>query len=108
MGNGAFSGCSSLSAFVVDYSNTKLTASGGVLYSKDKSVLICYPSSRVGKSYLLPKSVEQIAPYAFEDVAFLQKILYEGNSGKFSTIEVGEGNDFFSGLSVTYNYVGAK
>ena len=108
IGNGAFSGCSSLSAFIVDYSNTKLTASGGVLFSKDKSTLICYPASRVGKSYLLPKSVLQIAPCAFEDVAFLQKILYEGSATQFRAIEVGDGNDFFSGLSVTYNYVGAK
>ena len=108
VGEGAFSGCSSLSAFVVDYSNTKLTASGGVLFTKDKSTLICYPASRVGKSYLLPKSVLQIAPGAFEELAFLQKILYEGSSTQFRAIEVGDGNDFFSGLSVTYNYVGAK
>ena len=108
VGEGAFSGCSSLSAFVVDYSNTKLAASGGVLFSKDKSTLICYPSSRVGKSYMLPESVEQIAPCAFEDLSFLQKILYEGSASEFRQIEVGDGNDYFLGLSVTYNYAGAK
>ena len=108
VGDGAFSGCSSLSAFVVDYSNTRLTASGGVLFSKDKTTLICYPASRSGKSYMLPKSVEQIAPCAFEEVSFLQKILYEGSATKYRAIDVADGNDALEGLSVTYNYAGAK
>lgn len=108
IGVGAFSGCSSLSAFVVDNSNTALSASGGVLFSKDKGTLICYPASRVGKSYLLPKTTVEIAPYAFEDIVFLQKILYEGSATQFSAIKLGVGNDLFSGLAVTYNYVAAK
>ena len=108
VGEGAFSGCVSLSAFVVDYSNTKLSTNGGVLFSKDKSTLICYPSSRVGKSYLLPRSVEQIAPCAFEELSFLQKILYEGSASAFRGIDVADGNDALSELSITYNYVGAK
>ena len=108
IGTGAFSGCSSLSAFVVDYANSKFAASGGVLFSKDKSTLICYPASRSGKSYMLGVNVTVIAPYAFEEVFYLQKILYEGSSSKYRAINVGDGNDLFLGLAVTYNYVGAK
>ena len=108
IGSGAFSGCSSLTAFVVDYGNSKFTASGGVLFSKDKSTLICYPASRAGKTYMLGTNVTQIAPCAFEEVSFLQKILYEGSATKYRAIEVGDGNDIFLGLAVTYNYTGAK
>lgn len=106
--SGAFSGCSSLTAFVVDYGNSKFTASGGVLFSKDKSTLICYPANRSGKSYMLGVNVTTIAPCAFEDAVYLQKILYEGSSSKYRAIDVGDGNDIFLGLAVTYNYTGAK
>ncbi len=108
IGDGAFSGCSSLSAFVVDYSSTSFSASGGVLFSKDKRTLICYPASRAGKSYMLGKNVTQIAPCAFEEVCFLQKILYEGSASQYRAIDVADGNDALAGLSVTYNYSGAK
>ena len=108
IGERAFSGCTSLASFSVDSSNTKYASSGGVLFFKNKSELVCYPISRVGKSYILPMSVKIIGAYAFEDVTYLQKILYEGSSAKYKSIEVCEGNDTFLGLAITYNYSGAK
>ena len=108
IGSKVFSGCTSLSAFNVDTENTRFASSGGVLFSKDKTLLICYPASRVGKSYLLGTSVKEISPYAFESATYLQKILYEGSSSKYRAITIGAGNTVLSSISVTCNYAGAK
>ncbi|MBO5845364.1 MAG: leucine-rich repeat protein [Clostridia bacterium] len=108
IGVGAFVGCSSLESFSVSSSNTKYCAVGGVLFSKDKTTLVCYPSQRVGKSYLLSTNVQSIAAYAFEELTYLKTILYEGSTTKFYAINVGVGNGDFDSLSVTCNYVPAK
>jgi len=108
IGSGAFSGCSSLESFTVSSQNTKYCAVGGVLFNKNKTTLICYPASRVGKSYLLSTNVKTIAEYAFDGVQNLTTILYEGSTSKFHSIEVESGNRDFSDLSVTCNYVAAK
>lgn len=108
IGTGAFVGCSSLESFSVSSSNTKYCAVGGVLFSKDKTTLICYPSQRVGKSYLISTNVRNIAAYAFDGVTYLKTILYEGSTNKFYSIDVGVGNGDFDSLSVTCNYVPSK
>ena len=108
IGTGAFVGCSSLESFSVSSSNTKYCAVGGVLFSKDKTTLICYPSQRVGKSYLLSRNVQSIAAYAFDGVTYVKTILYEGSTTKFYSIDVGVGNGDFDSLSVTCNYVPSK
>ncbi|MBQ8140107.1 MAG: leucine-rich repeat protein [Clostridia bacterium] len=106
--SGAFAKCSSLVSFNVNSSNTKYCAVGGVLFSKDKTVLVCYPAMKVGTSYLLSTNVKTISAYAFGGVTNLKTILYEGSSSKFNSISVEAGNEKLSKLSVTYNYVAAK
>lgn len=108
IGNSVFKGCSSLKSISVSSSNTKYCSVGGVLFSKDKTVLICYPSMKVGQSYLLSTNVSSISPYAFNNVTYLEKILYQSSSSKFQAIEVGAGNGSFESAAVTYNYVPAK
>ncbi len=108
IGTGAFAGCSSLVSFSVESSNTKYCSVGGVLFSKDKTTLVCYPAMKVGKSYLLSTNVETIAAYAFDGVKNLEKILYAGSTSKFYDITVKTGNSDFEALSVTCNYVSAK
>lgn len=108
IGNSVFKGCSSLKSISVSSANTKYCSVGGVLFSKDKTVLICYPSMKVGQSYLLSTNVSSISSYAFDDVTYLEKILYQSSSSKFQSIEVGVGNSSFESVTVTYNYVPAK
>ncbi len=108
IGTGAFVECSSLVSFSVSSSNTKYCAVSGVLFSKDKTTLVCYPSKRVGKSYLLSTNVRTISAYAFDGVEHLKTVLYEGSTSKFYSIDVGTGNQDFDSLSVTCNYVPAK
>ncbi|MBR6679637.1 MAG: leucine-rich repeat protein [Clostridia bacterium] len=106
IGTGAFRGCGGLSFINVDALNPSFCSSEGVLYSKDKSVLVCYPQSRSGSRYILPTSVRTISAYAFENVLNLTGILYEGSIVKFQSIDVLAGNEKFSSLSITCNYSG--
>jgi hypothetical protein len=108
IGEGAFRGCSSLIMISVDRSNPKLSAVGGILYSKSKNILICYPCARVGSSYLINPNVKRIAADAFYGVKHLTKLYYEGTTAEFSQIEVGIGNRIFSTLPITCNYLHSK
>ena len=108
IGNGSFVGCSSLVAINVDSSNPKFCSVGGVLFSRDRTKLICYPAAKVGTRYLLSTNVKEIAPYAFDGVSNLKAILYEGSTAKYQSIEIGSGNRIFTSLPVTCNYSGAK
>ena len=67
IGDGAFAGCSSLPTITVAAGNTKYVAIDGVLFYKDKTVLLQYPAGRAGTSYVIPKEVINIAPVSFKD-----------------------------------------
>lgn len=108
IGTGAFRGCSSLVAINVDTENAVYCSVGSVLFSKDKSVLVCYPMNRAGANYLLSTGVKAIGAYAFEGAVNLKKLLYEGNISKFQSIDILIGNDILSTLPITCNYVPAK
>ncbi len=108
IGTGAFVGCNSLAAFVVDSTNTAYCAVGSVLFSKDKTMLIAYPAKRVGTTYLLSTNVTQIAPYAFDGVSVLEKLLYYGSISRFQEIEVGVGNSRFTQMPIEFNYKAEK
>ena len=104
----AFVGCSSLVAINVNSKNDSFCSVGGVLYSKNKSELICYPAAKVGRSLLLASSVKSIAENAFCGVQNLAAVYYEGSMSKFLAIEIAAGNDDFLTLPVTCDYVPSK
>ena len=64
IGNGAFSACDNLRSIHVDGQNPHYCADDGIIFSKDKSTLVCCP----GKSgaYTIPDGVTTIGDYAFE------------------------------------------
>ena len=105
---GAFRGCTNLVSISVDADNSIYCSVGGILFSEDKSVLVCYPVNRASNSYLIPKNVSSISAYAFEGVKNLKKILYEGSISSFQKINILIGNEILDGLTVTCNYVPAK
>lgn len=105
---GAFRGCAELVSISVDKDNPIYASVGGVLFSADRSVLICYPSNRAGVSYLLSSDVRSINAYAFEGARNLKKLLYEKNISSFQRINILVGNDILDKMSITCNYVSAK
>ncbi len=108
IGTGAFVGCSSLTAFVVDTTNTSYCAVEGVLFSKDKTVLVSYPAKKVGARYVLSTNVTEIAPYAFEGVSVLEKIYYTGTVSRYMDVKVGVGNARFTEMPIEFNYKTGK
>lgn len=108
VGTGAFRGCSGLVSINVDTENSVYCSVGGVLLSKDKTVLVCLPMNRPGSSYLLNTSTKAIAAYAFEGAINLKSLLYEGTISDFQKIDVLMGNGILDKIAITCNYVSAK
>ena len=63
----AFKDCGSLKDISVSPDNPSYSSLDGVLFNKDKTKLIRYPSGKEGKAYTVPDSVTEIAEGAFED-----------------------------------------
>ncbi len=60
----AFAECSGMKRYDVVAGNPYLTTVDGVLFSKDKTVLMAYPYGKTDKSYAVPEGTKSIADYA--------------------------------------------
>ncbi len=65
LGNCPFGNCKSLTNIVVNSANPNYSSIGGVLFNKDKTILVQYPSQKEEKDYTIPKSVTSIGVGAF-------------------------------------------
>jgi hypothetical protein len=65
IGHEAFGSCDSLTSITVDGSNANYSSEGGVLFNKEKSVLIKYPGGKGGAYTTIPSSVTTIYGDAF-------------------------------------------
>ncbi len=70
----SFSGCIGLKTVSVDENNEAFISVDGVLYSKDLSKLILYPSSRAGEAYSIPDSTLVIGEDAFTNCKYLKSV----------------------------------
>jgi hypothetical protein len=70
---GAFWGCTSLTAITVDVLNPAYSSLDGVLFDRDQTTLIQCPGGRAG-SYAIPDSVTRILPGAFSDCTGLTSV----------------------------------
>lgn len=86
IGERIFSACDNLSGIFVDSNNSHYSSSTeGILFDKDKTVLITVPRTLSGK-YVIPDTVTTLADKAFDDVAFLTDITIPA-----SVVNIGEG-----------------
>ena len=104
IGKDAFKACPSLVCIEVDMDNEYYSSVNGVLFSKNKNVLIKYPSNKSSEKYYLNPNVKNIEPNAFEAVKNLSELLYTKNKESFETINIGSGNESLERISVNYNY----
>lgn len=69
-----FVGCTSLEAIEVDEENPGMCSVDGVLFSKDKSRLYCYPAGAKAKKYDVSSEVTWIGGEAFAHNMFLRAV----------------------------------
>lgn len=69
-----FDECTSLERIVVTEENSQYCSIDGVLFSKDRSQILCFPSGRKQKEYSIPEGVTIIGSGAFSDCTQLQHI----------------------------------
>lgn len=104
IGMGVFRGCSSLEAITVADENTVYCSENGVLFSIDKSVLVCVPVNFAKTDFLLKEEVVAVAAFAFEGVKNIRAIFYQGTVDEFQEIDFLTGNDVVKQLRITCNY----
>lgn len=104
---GAFRDCPSLKEILVEEGNPAYVSVDGVLYSADRSLLLCWPGAKVSAGYRVPEGVTRIAAYAFSgfqltDTLYLPASLTEIGEQAFSrcyglsAIKVSGGNPAFT------------
>jgi len=74
IGEDAFLFCNSLQAINVERTNAYFTGVRGILFSKDKNVLLKCPGNFSGKTVTVPGSVMSIAKYAFYQCTSIKNI----------------------------------
>ncbi len=126
IGAGVFIGCSSLAKITVDGDNKYYSSDGqGVLFNKNKTMLIQYPIGNTKTSYdvpggvsdigewafqycssltyiSLPNSVNNISSYAFWNCKNITEVRYDGIEDEWNRIEIADGNDDLLAATVTY------
>lgn len=79
IGNCAFSDCSSLQKFTVADENSNFSEREDVLYSKDGTTLIWYPSAKSNSSFVIPDIVKTVSGFAFLGAENLEEITISDN-----------------------------
>ena len=62
-----FNACEKLLSITVDTNNEYFCAESGVLFSKNKDILYCYPQGKTNVKYVIPNTVKTLATSAFRD-----------------------------------------
>ncbi len=68
--------CDEIQSIEVDESNPNLSSEDGVLFNKDKTVLLRYPAGNPRTEYIIPDSVKEISAEAFDRCGFLKRITF--------------------------------
>jgi len=130
IGNYAFGDCKSLSSIIVDENNINYSSDeNGVLFNKDKTLLMQYPIGNTRSTYIVPNSVTSIGDDAFaycrsltsitipdsvniiEYAAFygcdgLSDVYYSGTEAEWNKITIESYNDALLNATIHFNSSG--
>ena len=70
----SFGYCSSLKSIEIDEKNKNYLSENGIIFSKEKKVIIAYPAGKTEKSYNIPNTVTSIGNGAFSGCASLTSV----------------------------------
>ena len=74
IGEYAFYGCKSLEKINAAADNENYVSVNGILFSKDKTKIVCYPANKNDTSYSIPSRVKVVGSGAFRDCSHLKSI----------------------------------
>ncbi|MGN0486666.1 MAG: leucine-rich repeat domain-containing protein, partial [Acutalibacteraceae bacterium] len=99
IGKDAFTGCRNLTSITVDEDNENYSSDEyGVLFDKNKTVLVKYPAGNIRESYTIPNSVTCIVEAAFNSCKYLTSITIPNS---ITTLENGVFSACYSLTSIT-------
>ena len=73
-----FGGCVNLTSINVSPANNYFSSENGVLFNKDKTIIMSYPEAKNDPSYTIPNSVKIIAETAFIEAKFTSVVIPDG------------------------------
>jgi len=76
IGNQSFCLAKSLTTILVDKNNTYFCDENGILFNKDKTNILRYPSGRLAESYVVPESVKIVGHSAFQTCRNLKTVQF--------------------------------
>ena len=71
----AFDDCNRLTEFIVSENNPEYSSQDGVLFNKEKTVLLCYPDYKAEAVYTIPYGVVSIGVEAFKGNSRLTEVI---------------------------------
>lgn len=70
----AFYDCTKLNSIIVSDESTNFSSQNGVLFNKEKTILLCYPAGKTDENYIVPATVHTIVSSAFTSNSFLKNV----------------------------------
>ena len=74
IGDGAFSDCVNLVDINVERTSSAYVSENGILFNKDKTIIVCYPSGKTETTYTIPQGVTSVGDFAFSGCGGLTEI----------------------------------
>ncbi len=111
VGIDVFQECYCLNNIFVDSENPSFTSVDGVLFSKDKSVLLRYPPDKRGQTYAVPNGVKEISMGAFEatwnllDITLPDSITKIGFNAFYKTVPYNDSSKVYNGCFYLGNHL---
>ena len=94
IGSNCFDGCLHLKSIEVNPSSTCFVSMDGVLFNREKTVLLIYPADRNETTFMVPEGVELIGVGAFSNAVWLKEVMIPA-----SVKEIGDEAFYLSNLS---------
>ena len=124
----SFAYCLNLNSIIVDEGNIFYSDLNGVLFNKEKTILVQYPIGNTNSNYIVPKTVERINDYAFMNCTNISSIVfqdnlceigayafyycssllyvnYSGSEDEWKNIEIEYGNEQISIADITFDFI---
>lgn len=107
IGDEAFRNCNSLKQIEVDADNQVYASVDGILYTKDVSTLMLYPTKKEDENFTIPETVINVSNGAFSQCSYLKSIIIGksvtsigkspfSDCQKIEKIEVDADNQYFA------------